>query len=358
MSCLNDARIQAVADGEATQSEVDHLQTCSACRTRVNEAQADVREFAQQMSSVSVPPMLGARVASAAARDASPQRAGATTLREPASKRVRPAWIIVGSAMAAAILILFVIFPSFDPRTRLNAAEILNRSLETLAGTGVEMLKYELSIDAPRTLPTQNGTFVVEQLIDHDTGRWRFSRVAADGTLVSALAEDPAAGRREAMIVEGGRTFRFMFTLGAGEEVPLWDLERRYAEAMIRLIQVSRAEVGIATGPSGEKQYVVELPDDGSRTGSPLFDLNRARVVVDATDFHIVEFSAAGSAVGEQVSVGYRLIEHRVWDSAPADVTFDLPAVDGGAIVLQGDGTKHIAADFLSLLLREVAAGR
>lgn len=351
MSCLSDARIQAVADGEATQSEVDHVRTCSSCRARVNETQADIREFAREMSSIAVPAMPAPR-----SGPSTTLGAGATTLREqPSTARTRPKWMLVGGAMAAAILILFVVFPSIDPRTRLNASEILNRSLETLAGRGVELLKYELSIDAPRVAASQNGAFVVEQLIDHESGRWRFSRFAADGTLVSALAEDPTAGRRDAVIVDGGRTYRFAFTLGAGEEVPLWDLERRYAEAMIRLIQVSSAQVGTAAGPSGETQYVVELPDGGSGTGSPIFDLTRARVVVDATDFHIVEFSAAGRAVGEQVSVGYRLIEHSAWDSPPADVTFDLPAADGGAIVMQGEGTKHIAADFLSLLLREVA---
>jgi hypothetical protein len=344
MSCLNEARIQAVADGEGIASEVDHVRTCSACQSRVSETEADLRDFAREMAAMSVPAM--------------PRpRAGATALRaQPPARTPRPAWIVAGAAVAAMIVALFIVFPSIDSRTRLNAAEILNRSLATLSGSGVELLKYELSVEGMRMAPAENGTFLIEQLVDHEHGRWRFARFAADGTLLSGLAEDPGARRREAVIRDGDRSYRFSFAIEKGEELPLWDLQRRYAEALIRVIQATPVQLGTSQGVDGS-QYVIELPEAAATSGSPLFDLNRARIVIDADDFHIVELSAAGSAAREPVAVNYRLIERSVWGSQPPGVDFALP-VDDGAIVLQGDATPHVAADVMSLLLREVAARR
>lgn len=341
MSCLNDARLRAVADGEGTHGDVEHVQTCPACRGRVNEARDEIREFTRGMASIAVPPL--------------PRpRAGATTLREQPSVRVRrPAWIAAGAAAAAIVLALFVVFPSFDSGTRLNAAEILNRSLQTLAGTGVELLNYELSLQAPRLAPADTGTFRIEQLIDHENGRWRYSRFAADGSLSSAIVEDPTSNRRELFVRQDGRTYRFAFTLAPDDRVPIWDAQRRYAEALIRLVQASGAKAVTTASARGEPQYVVELPEAASTGGSPIFDVHRAKVVIDAADFHIVEFSAAGSALGDVVSIDYKLIERSVWGSLPANVTFELPG-DPASVELSADATTDIARDVLTLLLRSV----
>lgn len=345
MSCLNEARTQAVADGEATATEVEHAQSCAACRARVNEARHEMREFARELSAIAVPPLRAPRAE---------HGRGATTLRPAAAGiRQRPAWIFAAAAAAAIILALFVVFPAFDTRGRLNAAEILNRSLATLSGTGVELLKYQLTIDAPRMAPGETGDFLIEQLIDHESGRWRFTRFAADGSLLSGIAENPGANQREVFIRDAGRSFRFSFELSQGDRMPLWDLQRRYAEAFIRIVQASGARADLTTNANGEQQYVVELPPAASAAASPIFDLQRARLVIDSQDFHVVEFSAAGSAVGDNVSIGYRLIERSVWDSAPDDVTFALPQ-DAAAIELRGDATPHIPHDIFQLLLRAV----
>lgn len=347
--CLDEGRIQAVADGEATAAEVEHAQSCAVCRGRVNQSRNEIREFAGEMAAIAVPPLRAPGLSA-------PLRAsgGATTLR-PATSHVRrqPAWIFAAAAAAAVILALFVVFPAFDKRGQLNASEILNRSLATLAGNGVEMLKYRLSINAPRIAPGETGDFLIEQLIDHDSGRWRFARFAADGSLSSGIAENPAANQREVFLRDAERSFHLSFQLAPGDQMPLWDLQRRYAEALIRIVQASGARADVVANANGEQQYVVELPPAAGAAASPIFDLQRARLVIDSQDFHVVEFSAAGSAVGDAVSVGYRLIERSVWDAAPGDVTFDLPR-DAAAIELRGEATPHIPHDIFQLLLRAV----
>jgi hypothetical protein len=349
MTCLSDARIQAAADGEATAAEVEHAQSCASCRGRVNDTRGEMREFAREMSAIAVPPLRPPRPSTTLGAGT-----GATTLRPaPAYVRRQPAWIFAGAAAAAVILALFVVFPAFDTRGQLNASEILNRSLATLSRSGVEMLKYRLSINAPRIAAEETGDFLIEQLIDHDSGRWRFTRFAADGSLLSGIAENPAANLREVFVRDAGRSFHFSFQLSQGDQMPLWDLQRRYAEALIRIVQASGARADLTTNANGEQQYVVELPPAAGAAASPIFDLQRARLVIDSQDFHVVEFSAAGSAVGDSVSVGFRLIERSVWGSAPGDVTFELPQ-DAGAIELSGEATKHIPHDIFQLLLRAV----
>jgi hypothetical protein len=280
-------------------------------------------------------------------------RAGATTLRPAQPPRRQPAWLFAGAAAAAVILALFVVFPSIDSRTELNASEILDKSLATLSPGGVELLKYRLEIDAPRLASSETGDFVIEQLIDHETGRWRFTRFGADGSLLSGIAEDPASNRREAFVRDAGRSVRFSFHLSQGDQMPLWDLQRRYAEALIRIVQASGARADLVTNAAGEQQYVIEVPPLAATGVSPIFDLQRARLVIDSQDFHVVEFSGAASAVGDQMSIGYRLIQRDVWASAPADVSFELPQ-EPGAIELAGDATKHVPYDIFKLLLHAV----
>jgi hypothetical protein len=352
-TCLDDARVQIVADGEATAAELNHLAGCAPCRARVDAARGAVANFAHAMSGVSVPPMLGSRVTAAVSRAAA-ERAGATTLRT--STRARPAWLVAGGVAAAAVIaIVFIVWPAVDSGTRVNAAEILNRSLQTLAVEGTELLKYELSIDAPGTAVADTGTFVIEQLIDHESGRWRFSRFAPDGTLLNGIAEDPTNHARDAVMRLEGQTFRFHFAVAADQRVPLWDLQRRYAEMMIRLVQASGARVVTTEQGADGMRYVVDLPATERPAVPAPFDLHQARVVIDASDYHVVEFTAAGAVMGEPVSIGYRLIQRSVWGSAPAGADFTLGPRDADAIELQGDGTRELPRDFLTLLLRQLA---
>ncbi len=358
-NCLNDARLQAVVDGEGASAEIDHVRSCDACARRMAAARAGLRDFEQMMSAVRVPEMLGSRVVAAVGQQ-SRQPQGATTLRNtPRSFALRPAWVFAGGAVAAAVLaLLFVVLPSVDSSTRLSAAEILDRSLNTLAGQGVEALKYELTIDAPAAVAFQSGSYSIEQLIDHDTGRWKFARFAPDGTLLNGINENPAAGTREIFLRLDGHAYRFRLTLSADEHVRLWDVQRRWAESMIRLVQGSTSNVVTSMDDGDRKHYVVELPEAVPTGGSALFDLSRARVVIDTTDFHIVEFTATGVVMGESVSIGFRLLERTVAATPRPESEFELPRDEVPTIELHGEGTKDVPRDLLALLLREVARSR
>lgn len=357
-TCLDDSRRQAVADGEGTTTENEHVRSCDICGASVAGRRGSLRAFGQSMSAIDVPDHLRHRVASTAAR--ATDRRGATTLRPVRSSlRPRPAWVFAGGPILALLLVLAGVFSPFDSATTLNAAEILGRSIQSLEGRGIERLQYELSIEGLSAIPVERGTYRIEQLIDHESGRWRFARYAADGTLLNGITEDPVAGTRETVIRHDGTMFRFRFDVDTAHRVPLWSLQRRVAESMIRLVQASSSQVVTEEIEDNRRRYVVRLTESADAPTSelgPLFDLSRARVVVDASDFHIVEFSAGGIVLGEELSVGYRLIQHTVTSSGEAN--FELPHGDGPVIELQGGGTQHVPADVVGLLLDALASKR
>lgn len=361
-NCLNDARLQAVAADEGTPLEQEHVRTYEACRARVADARAAVAEFGRMMSSIEPSQALGARTAAAVARAGS-RRAGATTLRAaPRTRRAHRAWVFAAAGgVAAAAIIFFVLLPSVDSVTTLSAAEILDRSLQTLTPQGTELLEYDLSLKLPGESRLGDGTFRIEQVIDHDGGRWRFARFAADGTMLNGISEDPTAGIRAVMVRVDGRTYRFRFDVAAGQPVPVGAMQRRSADAMIRLVQASahRAEAAPLTKTPDEKRFVIEF--DGPRlTNVPAMgDLTRARLVIEAADSHIVEAALAGVSLGEAVALDCRLIRREVRPTSqvpPAD--FERPRDDPAAIELHGRGTAHPPDDRLVMLLREIAQRR
>ena len=336
-TCLTESERQAVADGEGSPAHVDHVRICPACSERVTDARAAIADFSRGLAAV----------------EGADRRGGATTLRrQPRARSSRSTWALASGAAAAAVVLMFVLFPSIDPTPRLNASEILDRSLQTLTATGTERLVYELSVELPGASPIENGTFRIEQVIDHQTGRWRFSRYTADGVLLNGIAEDPSRQQRETLVRLDDRQFRFRFGITPEQQVKLWDWQRRIAETMIRLVQASGAHVITDDGADGQR-YIVELPETAAAQASPLFDLNRARIVIDASDFHVVEFTASGSAMNAPVSVGYLLLTRTVAGSLPSS-EFELPRDGVATIELSGEGTAHVPHDVINVLLREI----
>jgi hypothetical protein len=89
--------------------------------------------------------------------------------------------------------------------------------------------------------------------------------------------------------------------------------------------------------------------------GNPFYDLTRAHVVVDASDYHVIELSAAGVAMGEPVAIGFRLLERSVWQTAPSTADFRLPLEGSHSIVLTGAGSKAPPQDLFAALLTELS---
>jgi hypothetical protein len=354
-TCLNDAQIRGVADEEATAADRQHAEACGECRARVDAARRAAHELSAMVANLSVPASLND-----AALLRRRRRAGATTLRET---RVRPTvrmWLTAG-AVAAAILAVVFALPPLDAPRAISAAEILDRSLQTLnAASGVELREFDLDVDLPSFAAARSGTYRIEQLVDHDAGgRYRALRYAPDGTLVEGISEDPAAGRRTVLVSVDGQPFAFRLTSTSSRSPSLRDVERHHIRTVIRLLQATAGNAVRETAQAGTKRYIVELPTvPGEASGSELWELNRARAVIDAHDFQIVELSAAGSYLGDTFSVAFRLRNRRMWSSAEVPANqFELPAV-ANAIAVDGVASEDFGHDLLAAALRELARAR
>ena len=352
--CLNEAQIRAVADDEAAAPERQHAETCGECRARADAARRAAHELSSMVATLSVP----VSVSSASLLRRRP-RAGATTLRDVGRPRVR-LWLTTGAVAAATLLVVFALPPLDAPRA-ISAAEILDRSLQTLNITsGVELREFDLDVTLPSFGAARNGTYRIEQLVDHDApGRYRAVRYAPDGTLVEGISENPAARRRTVVLNVDGQPFAFRLASPSSRTVSLRDIERHHIQAVIRLLQATAGQTLREIEDGGTKRYLVELPtvaSDASESG--LWELDRARAVIDAKDFQILELSAAGSYLGEPVSVAFRLRNRQTWSSAevPPD-QFELPAVPS-AITLEGVSTDDFGRDLLASALRELARSR
>jgi hypothetical protein len=357
-NCLSTARIRAAADDEAGAVEREHLELCAECRAQVDVARRLSDELTAMATSVAVPESVRSRVGGALARR--PERSGATTLRErPASGWTRPRLWTAGLA-AAAVLVGVMVLPPLDAPGALSAAEILDRSLQTLSpASGTELREFDLDLQLPRIASVENGAYRIEQLLDHDApGRYRLVRYGPDGALLSAISEDPAAGLRMAAVRVDGQLFAFRFAIDPARALALRDQERHHVEAMIRMLQAAAGQtVHEMGGPDGAR-YVVELPQVKGASGSSVWALDRARVVIDAGSFQILELAAAGAYMGESFSVSFRLRRRQVWPSAEVPrERFELPG-EPALVTIEGTATEDLGRDLLVSALRELARMR
>ena len=356
--CLNDARIQAAADGEAAEIERQHLEGCTECSARAAAARRAGDELSAMAARVSVPANLGDRVGRALTTDHA--RAGATTLRDlPAPSWDARLWLTAGVVAAAALAVVFLLPPLDAPRT-LSAAQILDRSLQTMSpASGTELREFDLELRLPRIAAQHAGTYRIEQLVDHDTpGRYRLVRYSPDGTVLGAISEEPAAGRRTAVVRIDGQSFVFRFTTDLGRTLGLRELERDHVEAMIRVLQAAAGQTVREADTDRGRQYVVELPQVPVTGTSGFWELSGARVVIDAVDYQILELTAAGSYMSESFSVSFRLRRRTVRPSAEVSPDqFQIP-LDADAIVIEGPGTNDVGQDVLASALRELVRSR
>jgi hypothetical protein len=352
--CLDEARTRAVADNEGTAADEQHVVTCAACRARVEGARRAAHDLSAMMQSVRVPPDASARMAQTVAHN---RVQGATTLRE---RRV-PAqharlWMSAGAVAAAAVLVILLLPPLDAPR-ELSAAEVLDRSLQTLSpASGTELREFDLDLRLPSFLAPQGGKFRIEQLIDHETpGRYRLARFAENGTLLNAVSEDPAAGQRVALMTVDGQPFAFRFAVDPARTKAIRELERTHVEAVLRLVQTMAGQTLREVDTARGTRYIVEVPRVTDAGAGGFWEIEYAKVVIDANNYQVLELNAAGTYMGEKTGVSFRLRRREMRPSATVPAAeFEVPAVPG-AVTIDGPGTSDLMHDMVTNALRELA---
>jgi hypothetical protein len=357
MTCLNDAQIQALADGEASGPEREHLLSCQRCSERLRERQ---RRSAALLTAVQreveVPAHLARRIDAALLAGSG---SGATRLRSDARPPRRRAFWSATIAVAATIVAILFVAPMIKGPATVSAAGILAASATRLNArlAGVEVLEYELAIDgAPKAMMPDHadGTYRIWQAIDHDTpGRFRFSSFRPDGRPISSIAQDPVHHRRVTMMMVEEQPYRFETTLPDDMAMSLPEIERLHMEATVTMMQASGNQLlQVIDTPDGQ-QYQIEVQHEGNGTTNPVWDLTSARVVVKAEDYRILEFAVKGTVFKKPYSVSYKLIRRTLGASLQADA-FEVPA-EPGQIELAGEGTALPARDAMVLAFRELS---
>ena len=354
MRCLSDVELQAVADGEASESAERHLTACRACRDRVEAIHRTLASVAATVNAAGeMPAAAAARVRSAIV--AGERVRGATALRSPLPSASWPRARILSLA-AAAVVVLAVVFgvlPRIGDPTTLSAAEVLGRSLEAMsASEGVELLEYELLVDGP----TQ-GAWRIEQLIDHETPtRYRVSAYDATGALEAAFSQDPVRQRRSQLVRVDGRNYIVSVGAVTNPVLAVPQMARALMETAVTIMQAtSDQKLTIVAGPTGT-EYVIELPAvTASAAAATPLDLHHARAVVAGTDFHIREFEAAGTLLRQSFSVSFKLLRRSARPAAdvpPAEFEIQ-PAA--GDVVLEGVSEAEPLRELLTTIIRELA---
>jgi len=351
MNCLNDERLQALADGEGRDDDRAHAASCAACGARLRARTALMTSIETSLNPpVDLPASFRLKAD------------GATRLRALPDTRRR--WIYTAAAVAASLVaVLFVLPIVRTSDTTVSASEILAKSVTQLSAVrrGIEVMEYELVLGGvPKEMvPDQvDGTYRVWQAIDHDVpGRFRFASFTADGQAISSIAEDPIGKRRVAAFRSEGQAYRFDVTLPSGpRNLSLPEIEQLHMEASIAIMQASGNQLlETIDGPNG-KLYRIEVPRLASPGSNPVWDLTEARVLIDSRDYSVVEFAVQGSFLKSPYSLSYKQIRHVVGASLPADA-FTVPP-QPGEIVVTGEGTAVPTHDIVVLALRALAQAK
>lgn len=362
MKCLNDAQVQSVVDREVADGVREHAESCGRCGERVRERESMSAAVSQAINlAAPVPPGVSHRVRQALSEGS---HLGATRLRGGAATREpsRRAWWSMAAVAAATLVAVVFVAPMVKGPSTVSASEILARSANRLAArvtSGVESLEYELTLDGVtrEMMPDhQNGAYRVRQVIDHDTaGHYLVATYDPGGRLLSSIVQDPANNRRVVSVRLEDTSYRFEFTLPETLTMSPPEVERLHMEASVAMMQASgNQQLQVIETASG-RQYRIEVPHVSAETSGAMWDLAEAQVVIDADDYHIVEFAVKGTFLKQPYSVLYRLIARDVTDGASvAPGAFDV-AQDPRAITVKGGGTAIPARDVLVAALGELA---
>jgi hypothetical protein len=423
--CLTDTELQTVADHEADAALRTHVAGCPRCRTRVEEVERHLARLGAELNHLPGPSIdferrvqhamhaeraLHAEQAQPTGREqstAQQQRmareqdaeldrrtsrreatgAGATTLRLEGRGEWRTAfwrrraWTSALAAAALVVLAVFVVWPSLTKDSRLSAAEVLGRSLQTFSSTsGVETFAYDVQFEGvpmqPLVPDERMESLRVEQVIDHDhPGRYRVMKIDANNSLRLVLAQDPERGVRAGRFRVDDRMYFFRFTAAperARTFVSLPDLQRAYVRALVTMMQ-GMADQQLATvddGSGAGPYYSIQMPQSvaaapapptaaaatatttGAQRDAALWDLSEAHALVHAGDFHLKELSARGTFLGQPFHIAFTLVRHDSTPSGQIDASQFSVEPEPGDIMLQGEATNDPAADVVLAALR------
>lgn len=364
MSCLSDAQIQSIVDGEAADAARAHVASCGRCQSRLRERQVVAQAIAEALYvPADLPPDMRARVERSLAEGSA---SGATRLREspgprwPWTHAARRTFWSAAAVVAASLAAVVFVAPIVKGPSTVSAAEILAKSATLLGGrasTGIEVLEYDLALDGvPREMMPDHadGVYRVKQIIDHDaSGRYLVATHDPDGRLISSIAQDPATRKRVVAVLIDDQPYRFEFTVPGGVVLSPPEMERMHMQASVAMMQASGGQHLEVLDTPGGRRYRIRVPQVSAQTSTAMWDLTDAEVVIDATDYHIVEFAVKGTFLKQPYSVSYRLIARSVATTVSADA-FDVPR-DVRAIDIEGEGSAIPARDMLVASLREYA---
>jgi len=155
-----------------------------------------------------------------------------------------------------------------------------------------------------------------------------------------------------------GQWYRFELTVPENVTLSPPEIERLHMQASVAMMQASgNQQLQVIESGSG-RQYRIQVPRVSAQTPNAVWDLEDAQVVIDATDYHIVEFAVKGTFLKQPYSVSYKLIRRAVMTQAEVPAgTFEAPR-DPGAIVIRGEGSAIPARDALVGALRELARAK
>ena len=354
--CLTDYEVQAVADGEATADQGEHVAQCSPCAERVAARRRLIDRIAASLPAVELPP--AARTAIRARLDGT-AAAGATTLR-PVNTRARWVWALPLAA-AGVIALITVVIPGIDRQTTVSASEILARSRTALVApvAGIEVLTYDLDLAGvfAQMIPEeQAGRFSVQEVVDHDhPGRYRIVKLTGDGQIVAGAADDPLRETRTRYIRANGRGYLLQFDGAEAASLSLPALKRTMLETFIGVMQASSAQTIREVPCADERCYEIDIPRPAIQGGT-LVSLDRARAIVTVGGSQIVEFSASGSITDRPFTVLFALRSREVRPATSAqDTDFEI-AAQPGDVVLHGNASNNPVWDVLTRALGEIPA--
>ncbi len=355
--CLTDEQLQTIADGEAPADWASHVDECPRCADRLSARKRLVARVVEAVATSEIPADARSAIR---ARLAQSSVGGATTLRA-APRPLRWAWGVPVAAIAAILLVVYVI-PSLDRQTTVSAAEILGRSRSALGApvSGIEVLTYDLNLTgvlADLVPEEQSGRFTVQELVDHDhEGHYRIVKLTADGQIVGGAADDPLRGTRTRYMRANGRGYLLRFEGAEPTAFSVPALKRTVLQALIGFMQASTTQTLREVQRGADACYQIDIPP-GAMAGGALIALDSARVVVTVADSRLVEFSASGRVADRPFMVEFELLTQDVHPSESVqDSDFEI-AAQPGDVILQGNASQNPVWDVVTRALGAIPPG-